>query len=323
MIPVLGMHRSGTSALAGALHKLGADLGPENSWIPAANDNPLGFFEYAPVVRVNRMILAAFGGTWSSPPALPRGWTGDERMAQARAAATELAEEAPPGLVVKDPRLSLLMPFWDEIIEPRPAVHCLRNPMAVARSLERRNGFSIDSGLMLWFRYSSAARLGRPEALMIEYEQLLAEPAEQLAVVASQIGHACSDRTIALAAETVRGDMAHESAEPTPASPIGELCTDLYDSLRQNTFDQPDQTERVARLVTEWPWAGPADRELRIAASEAQQLRSQLDRLTTELASAQARTRRLENDLHSVALDRDRLVLEATTGRLGDTEEVR
>ena len=59
---VLGMHRSGTSAVAGAVHLLGAE--PPKHLIPAAADNPSGFFEATTVLGVNDWILKAGGSTW-------------------------------------------------------------------------------------------------------------------------------------------------------------------------------------------------------------------------------------------------------------------
>ena len=47
---VLGMHRSGTSALTRVLNLLGVELG--DRLMPAGDDNPLGFWEHADVVAV-------------------------------------------------------------------------------------------------------------------------------------------------------------------------------------------------------------------------------------------------------------------------------
>lgn len=316
MIPILGMHRSGTSALAGALHKLGADLGPESSWIPPAADNPLGFFEYAPIVDVNREIIAAFGGTWSSPPPMPPGWIDDERVGAALERARSLAAEMPRGLVVKDPRLALVMPLWDAISTPRPAVICLRHPTAVASSLQRRNGFTLDVGLFLWFRYVAAAYLYRPEALTIQYERLLDDPAYTLRCVADHIEHECSDQTIEVAANTIENDLAHEEAIALPSSPVGELCAEMYDIVRNDRLGHAPEMLRWARLVTELPWAGPAPRELRHAERAAISLRTELDDSNQRLAAALERCERLESDIRRLTLTLDHEAFTATTSQL-------
>ena len=52
---VLGMHRSGTSALTGALAKSGATPGAH--LMPPTTDNPEGYWECAPVARLNDELL--------------------------------------------------------------------------------------------------------------------------------------------------------------------------------------------------------------------------------------------------------------------------
>jgi hypothetical protein len=61
---VLGMHRSGSSALAGALELLGVPLG--GPLMPPARDNERGFFELAGWSRHDE-LLEALGGSWSHP----------------------------------------------------------------------------------------------------------------------------------------------------------------------------------------------------------------------------------------------------------------
>jgi hypothetical protein len=48
VLVVLGMHRSGTSALTGMLHHLGVALGEH--LMPASADNPRGYWEHSDVV---------------------------------------------------------------------------------------------------------------------------------------------------------------------------------------------------------------------------------------------------------------------------------
>ena len=69
---VLGMHRSGTSALAGLLHELGLAMGP--SLMPGrADENEKGFWEHEKIVSIHDRLLAYFGSGWSDPMPLPQG----------------------------------------------------------------------------------------------------------------------------------------------------------------------------------------------------------------------------------------------------------
>lgn len=292
------MHRSGTSALAGALHKLGADLGRESSWVHPAADNPRGFFEYEPVVDLDRDILVAFGGTWSSPPPLPPGWVDDERVTELRDRAAQLSTEIPIRMVVKDPRLSLVQPLWEAVSRVPASILCVRHPAAVAESLRVRNQFTLDEGLFLWFRYNAAARLNRPDAMVVEYESLLADPMPQLDRVAEHIGVDATAKTVEAAAATMHEQMAHHEGHSLPSTPIGAATRRLYDILRSEaTLDADDAVALWARLVTELPWAGPDDREITRARRDIGELKAELGRLTQERSRQEARIRRLDTEL--------------------------
>jgi hypothetical protein len=66
MILLLGMHRSGTSALAGMLHSGGIKLGDD--FIQPLPENPKGFFEDLKIQNINKQILAAIGRKWDDIP---------------------------------------------------------------------------------------------------------------------------------------------------------------------------------------------------------------------------------------------------------------
>jgi hypothetical protein len=52
---ILGMHRSGTSAVAGTAIRLG--LAPPLTPLPQSADNPNGFYESVPVMQLNHQVL--------------------------------------------------------------------------------------------------------------------------------------------------------------------------------------------------------------------------------------------------------------------------
>jgi len=154
---VLGMHRSGTSALAGALGAMGFDVGPDDDVMPADAGNPEGYFELLSVVRANDDLLAHFGGRWDSPPEFAPGWSEDDSAIEfvdaARAALSELFEN--DHFLLKDPRISILLPLWRRITNDSGcAVVIVRDPLEVAASLTRRNGLPTLTGLALWAHYN-------------------------------------------------------------------------------------------------------------------------------------------------------------------------
>jgi hypothetical protein len=197
-VVILGMARSGTSAVAQLLALLGVQLGPPEALLPPAGENAKGFFEHRGIVGINKALLERMGGSWSRPPRLPDGWQRDAGLEDLRARARELiaadfggrSEGALGGAPLwgfKDPRTSLTLPFWDELLrehggDGRPGrdvryVICHRRPLDSARSLEKRDGIRLDDGVALWTRYTAAAlahTAGRPR-ILIGYEQLFAD----------------------------------------------------------------------------------------------------------------------------------------------------
>lgn len=179
-IIVLGMHRSGTSALAGILNLLGVDLGPD--LLPAAPDNPKGFWEHKAILDVHESLLRALDLSWDLPASFKLDWLSDDRIEPFRHRLTEIVRRdfgASELWGLKDPRMCRLLPLWHSVfteIECSPVfVHVIRNPMEVAASLERRNSFSLRKSVLLWLMHVLEAELhskGFPRAF-ITHDQLM------------------------------------------------------------------------------------------------------------------------------------------------------
>lgn len=156
---VLGMHRSGTSVLAGALGKLGCDL---PATLMAGNkDNEKGFFESDPIYRLNQKILQSVGSDWYDWRTLPNKWEESSHASKFRDEAITVLEQeflGSPFFVIKDPRISRLVPFWiavckDMNITPK-FVNIIRNPLEVSESLYRRDGFHRETSQLIWLHYN-------------------------------------------------------------------------------------------------------------------------------------------------------------------------
>lgn len=108
--------------------------------LPAAFDNPEGFWESLSFKNLNDEILAALGGTYDAPPRLPEGWHEREALDPVRekagAALRGLSAHEPAGW--KDPRNSLTLPFWLSLLPRLKVIVCVRHPLDVARSERRR-----------------------------------------------------------------------------------------------------------------------------------------------------------------------------------------
>ena len=145
---ILGMHRSGTSCLAGCLQAAGLISGEVNT---EAMYNKKGNRENLAVMHLNDEVLASNGGSWRQPPARV-AWS-DAQLAKGAEVVATIAGEGIWGF--KDPRTLLTLDGWLHILGKVEIAASFRHPLAVARSLNRRDPtLSLDEGLELWRVYN-------------------------------------------------------------------------------------------------------------------------------------------------------------------------
>jgi hypothetical protein len=192
-VVILGMHRSGTSAVAGYLAKAGFFAGQEGDLLEAAEDNPKGFFERADVNALNDNFLAELDGAWDRPPGregiLRRA---DEWRPQVQQMLTTLATQAAGRpLVLKDPRISLLLPAWLPVLDQgRFAIVIVdRSPMDVALSMRKRDGRPLYVALAIWQLYCTELLEGLAgrRVLLVRYEDFVADPARSGPLLLQQL----------------------------------------------------------------------------------------------------------------------------------------
>jgi len=147
VVAVLGMHRSGTSALAGSLEQHGLFLGHVSTSNP---HNPKGNRESAEVRRLNEDVLLSSGGAWYAPPQQVT-WSEEHRE---RARRLLLGHAGRPVWGFKDPRTLLTLEGWTALVPDLEHVGIFRHPLRVARSLERRDEMAAADALALWQAYN-------------------------------------------------------------------------------------------------------------------------------------------------------------------------
>jgi len=178
---VLGMHRSGTSATTRAINLLGVPLAREEELTPPSRNNPTGFWEVTRLTDLNNRLLSSLGGSSLGPPVLAEGWAADPSLERMRGRAKRLfaaAHEA-DSWVWKDPRNCVTLPFWRQVLDVRPVVVLVhRDPLAIARSLDARQGLSTAMALAAWERYlrSALANVRGLPVLVTPYSDLIEAP---------------------------------------------------------------------------------------------------------------------------------------------------
>lgn len=147
---ILGMHRSGTSCLAGSLEQCGLFLGKVSR---QNRHNLKGNHELGRVARLNNRIFEKNGGSWREPPEHMSVSVWDLMMI--RLTVFLLARKQPCG--IKDPRITLLLESWAGQVKSFSLIGSFRHPEAVAQSLISRNRkhFDPETAYDLWLAYKA------------------------------------------------------------------------------------------------------------------------------------------------------------------------
>jgi len=178
---VLGMHRSGTSALSGTLNLLGLEFGSD--LMGATKGNPKGHFENMFVYRLNEKFLKENDFTWDSYYFDFNKISKNKKEQYIEEAKKIINAEFKNAdkFVIKDPRICLLFPIWEEAcLELSIDIKIIlpyRNPLEVAHSLKARNNFSLQKGYLLWLEHFLLAENHSRayQRMFISFEELLEE----------------------------------------------------------------------------------------------------------------------------------------------------
>ncbi len=241
---VLGVHRSGTSALAGALAALG--FHPGDRLLPAvAGVNNSGFFEDQRVVDLNDGLLAALDRSWSWPGPLPDDWQTQPAITamQNRIYSYIEQQSANKHFLLKDPRLCQLLPVWLNAFERlgiRP--HILlsyRQATEVSHSLQRRDKMSAATAEALWTNHLlSSELLSRGhQRLLVRYSWLVDDSAATLTHIIDWLDIEPSADQLAAARSFISKGQRHQHASELrpPTQPLANTTDELFAALTSQT----------------------------------------------------------------------------------------
>ena len=145
---ILGMHRSGTSCLAGSLEQAGLYLGQVNTKAP---HNAKGNRENRDIMDLNDSVLALADATWDHPPKGEITWTQEQIETRDALIATYPTDKK---WGFKEPRTMFTFEGWLDAFPQVQVAATFRHPLSVAQSLNIRNKFPIEQGLQLWRAYN-------------------------------------------------------------------------------------------------------------------------------------------------------------------------
>lgn len=337
---VAGMHRSGTSAMARLLSLAGGAL--PGDIIQPGPDNPTGFWEPADMVGLNDRILASVGSRWDDVfghRVGPAVWERRGHYLEEARAFIARNDDGASVSVLKDPRASLMIRFWDQALraEGQQPVYVImvRHPLEVAASIVARGNASEATAVMAWAACMLAVErdtrgLAR---VFVDYDALLTDWRGAMARIQAAGGDSLASPTPEVEAridDFLSADRRHHRANEADLAARGDLWSGALTTLSwlsaASTGVEPDRSqldaalvelERLARLT------GPALQDLRAEAADTPGLKAEL----ADALKENAALRDLADQFHAEAdhngrhWEASREMVAHLTGELGAARE--
>src|SRR5438067_731409 len=216
------------------LHRCGLELGPESDLMPPQADNPEGFWEHLGFVALNDEVLSALGGAWDLPPKVEENFQGshiDPLRMKARVLIEGFGSVQTWGW--KDPRNSLTLPFWQNLLPALKTLIVVRNPLEVAHSMRERNGTSYSFALRLWEIYNRrlVEVANEKDRLVTRYEAFFENAESELRKILEFAGLKDTELRNAAALVSTRRRHTHFTIDELIDAGVSAEAIELYRSL--------------------------------------------------------------------------------------------
>lgn len=268
-ILVLGMHRSGTSALTWLLGQMGATL-PRDA-IAASGDNARGYWESQALVKADDQLLRVVRSSWFDPRPLDFSRLSADGLRSRKNRIREAIESSwgdAPLLAIKDPRQCRCVPVITEVlgemgVEPRGLL-MLRRPAEIARSIASRDGTTSAYAHLLWLRHmidAERATRGLMRAV-VDYDGMLDDCRGTVARIAPLTGRPDwqpnEREAAAIDAFLDPGLRHHRAAAAELEEPLAGAVHAVDEGLRgllvQDDAAARERLDQAYALLDEAPW---------------------------------------------------------------------
>lgn len=193
---------------------LGFDAG--NNLVPGNLHNREGYFEDRHVVETHRKLLSELDGRDLAVTPLPADWATRSQTYAAKTSLTEYLQTKfanSADVVIKDPRISLLLPMWYDIGAALGAdlklVFCTRSPAAVAESLAASGRTPHAVGESIWLCRVMAAAENWRGGFVAAFDDMIADPAAVFGTLADWLGCKIDEAQVA---GLIKGDLKHHAS---------------------------------------------------------------------------------------------------------------
>lgn len=254
---VMGMPRSGTSALTRILSLCGATL--PAAMMGADSGNARGYWEPRKALRLNHAILHRRGSS-TYDPSLRLQEDGAFGAAEKEACITEIAEylgtlPATPLVIIKDLQITALSGMWFEAAErvgfDVAVVIAVRHPQEVTASLGALMQATPELASALWLKYNLLAerQTRNVPRVFVDYADVLDDWRHEVTRISASLGIDLSTHDGERVEEFLTEDLRHQRyCGPVPELFGADWMSTVYNALRVATRDEPLDTSALDRV---------------------------------------------------------------------------
>lgn len=264
IVIILGMHRSGTSAVANLISSLGFDAG-DNLRI-GDEENQKGYWEDNDIIRLNNEILSYLFVSWDEYEEMLNRKIYifiDNILQVFKDKAIRIINkklDRSKKIIIKDPRFNILIPFWDIVFDElnlnKYYILVTRNPLSVSKSLSKRNNLEQPNTLLLWYYYNlSVLNDLTGEICIVPIEDLAVNPEKELHIIHQflKLDNITLDHILTIWKEIFDKKIIHASFSIDDIWENTRFCPDLfvfYKFLSDNS-DEPFPIQTNKDFITQ------------------------------------------------------------------------
>ena len=265
LIVVLGMHRSGTSAITRGLKVLGVELG-DKLIAAVEGDNSKGYWEDSDLNTLNIEMLYSIGSDWHNLTPIDHFDVETLREKGYFLKAAKLLHDKLKNndlFGFKDPRVAKLLPFWTSVFSYSKIdvsyVLAIRHPISVIRSLEMRGEPNKEKSYLLWLGHviNSLSHTESARRVIVDYDHVMLAPDRELGRIADKFNLNIEQKELEnYRSKFLDSDLQHSKYEPNeikldPLCPA--LAAEIYLKLQEIILSNDDLCgEDFQSLVTQW-----------------------------------------------------------------------
>ncbi|CAH6927513.1 Sulfotransfer_1 domain-containing protein [Vibrio chagasii] len=268
LIVVLGVPRSGTSAITRSLQTLGAEFG--DSLVEGIEGvNNKGFWEDKSILDLNERMLQALNKVWCDITPFSLSDFGKEELALYKKEAVELIQkkiQKHSFLALKEPRITKLLPFWKVVFEAcniKPTyIIALRKPCDVFNSFKRLENVMVRPADicptnvdLIWLSYLSNTLqllIEKENTVLVSYDSIVENPINAIKKLSLQLGlDIDADELNEYAEGFIDKKLNHSVNNDNEAFYLTKKLYDSYFFISESGFIPDSEMEKIAIIKKE------------------------------------------------------------------------